>query len=36
MEDKLNSKQYQTVANRMQQEEATCQLTMPDGEEEGE
>lgn len=36
MEDKLNSKAYQTVAQRMQAEEATCQLTMTseDGEEE--
>ncbi|KAG5668905.1 hypothetical protein PVAND_016818 [Polypedilum vanderplanki] len=28
MEDKLNSKAYQTVAQRMQAEEATCALTM--------
>nr|XP_014284742.1 calcium-dependent secretion activator isoform X3 [Halyomorpha halys] len=28
MEDKLNSKTYQTVAQRMQTEEATCALTM--------
>lgn len=28
MEDKLNSKAYQTVASRMQTEEATCALTM--------
>lgn len=28
MEDKLNSKAYQTVAQRMQTEEATCALTM--------
>jgi calcium-dependent secretion activator len=36
MEDKLNSKAYQTVAARMQAEEATCALTMPtdDGDEE--
>jgi calcium-dependent secretion activator len=36
MEDKLNSKAYQTVAQRMQAEEATCQLTMTseDGEDE--
>lgn len=32
MEDKLNSKAYQTVAQRMQTEEATCALTAPDGE----
>lgn len=31
MEDKLNSKAYQTVAQRMQTEEATCALTMPSG-----
>ncbi|XP_031616765.1 calcium-dependent secretion activator isoform X3 [Contarinia nasturtii] len=34
MEDKLNSKAYQTVSQRMQTEEATCALTMnnhPDG-----
>lgn len=30
MEDKLNSKAYQTVASRMATEEATCALTMPD------
>lgn len=29
MEDKLNSKAYQTVSQRMQAEEATCSLTMP-------
>lgn len=29
MEDKLNSKAYQTVSSRMQTEEATCALTMP-------
>lgn len=36
MEDKLNSKAYQTVSQRMQAEEATCQLTMTseDGEDE--
>jgi len=28
MEDKLNSKTYQTVHQRMQTEEATCALTM--------
>lgn len=28
MEDKLNSKAYQTVSSRMQTEEATCALTM--------
>ncbi|XP_044256566.1 calcium-dependent secretion activator isoform X1 [Tribolium madens] len=28
MEDKLNSKAYQTIAQRMQTEEATCALTM--------
>lgn len=28
MEDKLNSKAYQTVSQRMQTEEATCALTM--------
>lgn len=28
MEDKLNSKTYQTVSQRMQTEEATCALTM--------
>lgn len=36
MEDKLNSKAYQTVSQRMQTEEATCALTMnnhPDGDE---
>lgn len=32
MEDKLNSKAYQTVAARMQAEEATCSLSMIDGE----
>lgn len=36
MEDKLNSKAYQTVAQRMQTEEATCQLTAQHGEDEGE
>ncbi|CAD7001272.1 unnamed protein product [Ceratitis capitata] len=30
LEDKLNSKAYQTVALRMTTEEATCALTMPD------
>ncbi|XP_018792535.1 PREDICTED: calcium-dependent secretion activator isoform X7 [Bactrocera latifrons] len=30
LEDKLNSKAYQTVAQRMATEEATCALTMPD------
>ncbi|KAI5732066.1 hypothetical protein M8J77_020673 [Diaphorina citri] len=30
MEDKLNSKTYQTVSQRMQTEEATCALTMND------
>lgn len=34
MEDKLNSKAYQTVAQRMQTEEATCALTMNTTEEE--
>lgn len=28
MEDKLNSKAYQTIAQRMQTEEATCSLTL--------
>lgn len=28
MEDKLNSKAFQTVSQRMQTEEATCALTM--------
>nr|CAD7432817.1 unnamed protein product [Timema monikensis] len=28
MEDKLNSKTYQTISQRMQTEEATCALTM--------
>lgn len=28
MEDKLNSKAYQTIAQRMQTEEATCALTL--------
>lgn len=28
MEDKLNSKAYQTVSQRMLTEEATCALTM--------
>lgn len=32
MEDKLLSKAYQTVHQRMQTEEATCALTAPDGE----
>ncbi|CAD7094035.1 unnamed protein product [Hermetia illucens] len=32
MEEKLNSKAYQTVAQRMQTEEATCSLTMNTGE----
>jgi calcium-dependent secretion activator len=36
MEDKLNSKAYQTVSQRMQTEEATCQLTMGQDEIEGE
>lgn len=36
MEDKLNSKAYQTVANRMQAEEATCQMSMPEGDDDGE
>lgn len=31
MEDKLNSKIYQTVSQRMQTEEATCALSMPHG-----
>lgn len=31
MEDKLNFKAYQTVAQRMLAEEATCALTMPHG-----
>ncbi|XP_063706788.1 calcium-dependent secretion activator isoform X1 [Culicoides brevitarsis] len=35
MEDKLNSKAYQTVANRMQAEEATCQMSMPEGDDDG-
>lgn len=30
LEDKLNSKAYQTVIQRMTAEEATCALTMPD------
>ncbi|XP_044316587.1 calcium-dependent secretion activator isoform X5 [Drosophila rhopaloa] len=30
LEDKLNSKAYQAVAQRMATEEATCALTMPD------
>ncbi|XP_043071815.1 calcium-dependent secretion activator [Drosophila grimshawi] len=30
LEDKLNSKSYQTVIQRMTAEEATCALTMPD------
>jgi len=29
MDDKLNSKVYQTVSSRMQTEEATCALSMP-------
>ncbi|XP_039233087.1 calcium-dependent secretion activator isoform X1 [Drosophila yakuba] len=33
LEDKLNSKAYQTVAQRMATEEATCALTMPDASE---
>jgi len=33
IEDKLNSKTYQTVFQRVQTEEATCSLTMPGGEE---
>lgn len=36
MEDKLNSKAYQTVAQRMQTEEATCALTMSAHEDETE
>lgn len=39
LEEKLNSKAYQTVAQRMATEEATCALTMPDvaeGDETGE
>ncbi|GLV43173.1 Calcium-dependent secretion activator [Carabus blaptoides fortunei] len=36
MEDKLNSKAYQTVSQRMQTEEATCALTMGQAEMEGE
>lgn len=28
MEDKLNSKAYQTISQRMATEEATCALTM--------
>lgn len=35
MEDKLNSKAYQTVSQRMQTEEATCALTMGQAEMEG-
>ncbi|KAJ8664953.1 hypothetical protein QAD02_006615 [Eretmocerus hayati] len=35
MEDKLNSKTYQTVAQRMQTEEATCALTMSSNNDEG-
>ncbi|XP_058794999.1 calcium-dependent secretion activator [Phymastichus coffea] len=35
MEDKLNSKTYQTVAQRMQTEEATCALTMNSHNDEG-
>ncbi|BES90668.1 DUF1041 [Nesidiocoris tenuis] len=35
MEDKLNSKTYQTVSQRMQTEEATCALTMSSQQEEG-
>ncbi|XP_026839101.1 calcium-dependent secretion activator isoform X3 [Drosophila erecta] len=33
LEDKLNSKAYQAVAQRMATEEATCALTMPDASE---
>lgn len=33
IEDKLNSKTYQTVASRMQTEEATCALTMSQADE---
>lgn len=36
MEDKLNSKAYQTVSQRMQTEEATCALTMPSQGDDGE
>lgn len=36
MEDKLNSKAYQTVSQRMQTEEATCALTMSSHEDETE
>ncbi|GJQ68245.1 hypothetical protein Trydic_g10771 [Trypoxylus dichotomus] len=32
MEDKLNSKAYQTISQRMQTEEATCSLTLGQGE----
>ncbi|XP_011307053.1 calcium-dependent secretion activator [Fopius arisanus] len=35
MEDKLNSKTYQTVSQRMQAEEATCALTMSSQNDEG-
>ncbi|XP_057323000.1 calcium-dependent secretion activator isoform X2 [Microplitis mediator] len=35
MEDKLNSKTYQTIAQRMQTEEATCALTMSAQNDEG-
>ncbi|XP_015112316.1 calcium-dependent secretion activator isoform X1 [Diachasma alloeum] len=35
MEDKLNSKTYQTVSQRMQTEEATCALTMSSQNDEG-
>lgn len=36
MEDKLNSKAYQTVSQRMQTEEATCALTMNNHPDDGE
>ncbi|XP_031335903.1 calcium-dependent secretion activator isoform X4 [Photinus pyralis] len=35
MEDKLNSKAYQTISQRMQTEEATCALTIGQAEREG-
>lgn len=35
MEDKLNSKAYQTISQRMQTEEATCALTMGQNDREG-
>lgn len=35
MEDKLNSKAYQTIQQRMQTEEATCALTMGQAERDG-